>query len=163
MNQTERGPLDPTTAKAIQEIDGGPLPTEGKPLVTDRPTLVTHEHNGRRHVHDTRRPQAHGTEQVPPADQNPHDPHWVPVFEPVLLGSKGGDWALPQPGTALLNGAIVVAAERRWPDEAVVLALTNGMAGDDYVVWRLDLKTGSAYSGEYSSNIHRAADDFISR
>jgi hypothetical protein len=134
VQQTERGPLDRTTAKAIAEIDGTPEPAVGKALVTDHPS---------------RWPQAMGT------DQEFTGPRLVgPAFEPKPKDADA--WALPKPGTLLRNGATVIDSSRTDVDEALVIAMTNGMAGHPFVTWRLDLKTGNTYVGDYCFTLTEA-------
>lgn len=74
-----------------------------------------------------------------------------------------GPWSLPKPSTKLANGATVIAARRTAPDEALVLALTNGIASEAYATWRLDLKRGLTYMGEYQDSLYLALEDYRSR
>ena len=150
-SDTERGPIDRTTAKAIQEIDGGPIQAAGKALVTDG-----------------RWPQAMGTDQefTGPREIDLLDsistfraPHIVP-FKPSI---EGVDYALPAPAVLLKNGTIVVAALRTERDEALVVTLTNGQAGHTYATHRMDLKTGNTYSGDYTNNLEEALETMRQR
>lgn len=174
MQQTERGPLSRETAKAIQAIDGGPIQATGKALVTDiqRRDLAEHDALPASTPERTRAMEnVDGTYSlpalVPPAEENPHDPTYIPVFVPHFTEARGETWRIPwstpRSGEALANGAIVADVRRTDTDEAVVLALTNGMAGDPFVVWRMDLKTGNTYNGDYADTMDLALRFFHQR
>lgn len=68
-----------------------------------------------------------------------------------------------KPGDALKNGARIIALHEIGFGEAIVLALTEGMAGDPYASWRLDLATGRTYWGEYYGTFNEAVAGFHSR
>jgi hypothetical protein len=73
------------------------------------------------------------------------------------------------PGARLPNGAIVVAARlthRAGPitnPEAVVLALTNGMAGHPYVTWSMNPEDGQVYAGDYCLTFEGAMRSYAAR
>jgi hypothetical protein len=68
-----------------------------------------------------------------------------------------------EPGTRLPNGARVIAARKVNDEEAVVLALTEGMAGHPYATWRMDLETGHTYWGEYLMTLNEAVASLLER
>lgn len=70
-----------------------------------------------------------------------------------------------EPGTVLPNGAIVVASRYLMGprDEAIVLCLTNGMAGHPYATWRMHAPTGVVVSGDYCLTFEGAIRSYAAR
>lgn len=66
-------------------------------------------------------------------------------------------------GATLPNGTTLIAITEIAPNEAIVMALTNGRSGHAYATWAMRLDDNMCFGGDYSNTLSEAYESYTAR